>query len=334
MVRIGINGFGRIGRYVTRMALDRNDIDVVAVNDLADIHTLAHLFKYDSIHRGLKHTFTVEGNSFVFENGKKIEFYSAASPEQIAWTYNQVDYVIESTGRFLTTEDASRHLTGGARKVIISAPANSPEIPTIVMGINDSLLTGEEKIISNASCTTNNAAPMLQVMKELCTIEGCYISTVHSYTSDQRLHDAPHKDLRRARAAGQSIVPTSTGAAKAITKIFPELHGITGGGSVRVPVADGSLTEITLVAPEKITIEQINAAMKQAAETSLKGILTYTEDPIVSVDIIGNPSSCLFDAGLTSVVGSMIKIVGWYDNEAGYSNRLLDLAVRLGQLER
>jgi glyceraldehyde 3-phosphate dehydrogenase len=175
---------------------------------------------------------------------------------------------------------------------------------------------------------------MLQVMKELCTIEGCYISTVHSYTSDQRLHDAPHKDLRRARAAAQSIVPTSTGAAKAITKIFPELHGITGGGSVRVPVADGSLTEITLVAPEKITIEQINAAMKQAAETSLKGILTYTEDPIVSVDIIGNPSSCLFDAGLTSVVGSMIKIVGWYDNEAGYSNRLLDLAVRLNQLEK
>ncbi len=334
MVRIGINGFGRIGRYVTRMALDRNDIDVVAVNDLANIHTLAHLFKYDSIHRGLKHTFTVEGNSFVFENGKKIEFYSAASPEQIAWTYNQVDYVIESTGRFLTSEDASRHLTGGARKVIISAPANSPEIPTIVMGINDSLLTGDEKIISNASCTTNNAAPMLQVMKELCTIEGCYISTVHSYTSDQRLHDAPHKDLRRARAAGQSIVPTSTGAAKAITKIFPELHGITGGGSVRVPVADGSLTEITLVAPEKITIEQINAAMKQAAETSLRGILTYTEDPIVSVDIIGNPSSCLFDAGLTSVVGSMIKIVGWYDNEAGYSNRLLDLAVRLNQLEK
>jgi glyceraldehyde 3-phosphate dehydrogenase len=316
------------------MALDRNDIDVVAVNDLADIHTLAHLFKYDSIHRGLKHTFSVEGNAFVFENGKKIEFYSAASPEQIAWTYNQVDFVIESTGKFLTTEEASKHVEAGVRKVIISAPSTSPEIPTIVMGINDSLLTGEEKIISNASCTTNNAAPMLQVMKELCTIEGCYISTVHSYTSDQRLHDAPHKDLRRARAAGQSIVPTSTGAAKAITKIFPELHGITGGGSVRVPVADGSLTEITLVAPEKITIEQINAAMKQAAETSLRGILTYTEDPIVSVDIIGNPSSCLFDAGLTSVVGSMIKIVGWYDNEAGYSNRLLDLAVRLGQLER
>jgi glyceraldehyde 3-phosphate dehydrogenase len=316
------------------MALERNDIDVVAVNDLADIHTLAHLFKYDSIHRGLKHTFTVEGNSFVFENGKKIEFYSAASPEQIAWTYNQVDYVIESTGRFLTTEDASRHLTGGARKVIISAPANSAEIPTVVMGVNDNLLIGDEKIISNASCTTNNAAPMLQVMKELCTIEGCYISTVHSYTSDQRLHDAPHKDLRRARAAAQSIVPTSTGAAKAITKIFPELHGITGGGSVRVPVADGSLTEITLVSPEKITIEQINAAMKLAAETSLKGILAYTEDPIVSVDIIGHPASCLFDAGLTSVVGSMIKIVGWYDNEAGYSNRLLDLAVRLGQLEK
>ena len=334
MVRIGINGFGRIGRYVTRMALERTDIEVVAVNDLADIHTLAYLFKYDSIHRGLKHTFTVEGNSFVFENGKKIEFYSAASPEQIAWTYNQVDYVIESTGRFLTSEDASRHLTGGARKVIISAPANSVEIPTVVMGVNDNLLTGEEKIISNASCTTNNAAPMVQVMKSLCNIEGCYISTVHSYTSDQRLHDAPHKDLRRARAAAQSIVPTSTGAAKAITKIFPELHGITGGGSVRVPVADGSLTEITLVAPEKITIDQINAAMKHASETYLKGILAYTEDPIVSVDIIGHPASCLFDAGLTSVVGNMVKIVGWYDNEAGYSNRLLDLAVRLGQLEK
>jgi glyceraldehyde 3-phosphate dehydrogenase len=175
---------------------------------------------------------------------------------------------------------------------------------------------------------------MVQVMKSLCNIEGCYISTVHSYTSDQRLHDAPHKDLRRARAAAQSIVPTSTGAAKAITKIFPELHGITGGGSVRVPVADGSLTEITLVAPEKITIDQINAAMKHASETYLKGILAYTEDPIVSVDIIGHPASCLFDAGLTSVVGNMVKIVGWYDNEAGYSNRLLDLAVRLGQLEK
>jgi glyceraldehyde 3-phosphate dehydrogenase len=326
MIRIGINGFGRIGRYVTRMALESKDLEVVAVNDLADIHTLAHLLKYDSIHRGLKHNFIIQDNCLVFENGKRIEFFSQKEPALIPWAYAKVDYVIESTGQFLTKELATNHLSEGVKKVILSAPTQSPDVPTVVLGVNERTLSGGEKIISNASCTTNNAAPMIKVMKDLCSIEGCFISTIHSYTTDQRLHDTPHKDLRRARAAGQSIVPTSTGAAKAIVHIFPDLKDKLGGGSVRVPVADGSLTEITIVTNDSITVEQINKAMKIASETSLKGILSYTEDPIVSVDILGNPTSCLFDSQLTSKVGNMVKIVGWYDNEAGYSNRLLDLA--------
>jgi glyceraldehyde 3-phosphate dehydrogenase len=325
MLRIGVNGFGRIGRYVTRMALEAHDLEVVAVNDLADIHTLAHLLKYDSIHRGLKHNFVVKANSIHFENGKKIEFFSNHDPRQIPWSYTHVDYVIESTGQFLTKDLATKHLSGGVKKVILSAPTQSSDVPTVVLGVNEQILTGEERIISNASCTTNNAAPMIKVMKDLCSIEGCFISTIHSYTTDQRLHDTPHKDLRRARAAGQSIVPTSTGAAKAIVHIFPDLKDKLGGGSVRVPVADGSLTEITIVTNDSVTVDQINHAMIIASETSLKGILSYTEDPIVSVDILGNPTSCLFDAQLTSKVGNMVKIVGWYDNEAGYSNRLLDL---------
>lgn len=326
MIRIGINGFGRIGRYVTRLALETSDIEIVAVNDLSDIHTLAHLLKYDSVHRKLNHKFSVEGNFLIFENGKKIEFFSNTQPENIPWEYTKVDVVIESTGHFLSKELASKHLSAGASKVIISAPTTSQEIPTVVLGVNENILSRNETVISNASCTTNNAAPMIKVMKELCNVEGCFISTIHSYTTDQRLHDSPHKDLRRARAAAQSIVPTSTGAAKAIVHIFPDLKDKLGGGSVRVPVADGSLTEITLVTNSSLTVEQINRAMKNASETHLKGILSYTEDPIVSVDIIGNSASCLFDAQLTSIVGNMIKIVGWYDNEAGYSNRLIDLA--------
>jgi glyceraldehyde 3-phosphate dehydrogenase len=225
----------------------------------------------------------------------------------------------------LTREQASQHLKGGARRVIISAPASSDDIPTVVLGVNDEILSSTDVICSNASCTTNNAAPMVMVLRQLCEIESAYITTIHSYTSDQRLHDAPHKDLRRARAAAESIVPTSTGAAKAITRIFPELEGKIGGCGVRVPVPDGSFTDLTLVVKNPPTVEEINAAMKKASETYLKGILAYTEDPIVSVDVIGNPNSCLFDAELTSVINNMVKVVGWYDNEAGYSNRLLDL---------
>jgi glyceraldehyde 3-phosphate dehydrogenase len=326
---IGVNGFGRIGRYFTRLTLDNPEVDVAVINDLADIKTLAHLFKYDSIHGRLKHTFEIEGNTLVFSNGKKIVFSQEKDPSQINWGLHKVEIVIESTGLFLTTEAASKHLLGGAKKVVISAPAKDEDIKTVVLGVNDHLIESSDVIISNASCTTNNAAPMVMVLREMCEIESAYITTIHSYTSDQRLHDAPHKDLRRARAAAQSIVPTSTGAAKAITKIFPELEGKIGGCGVRVPVPDGSFTDLTLVVKNPPSVEEINAAMKKASETYLKGILNYTEDPIVSVDIIGQPESCLFDADLTSVINNMVKVVGWYDNEAGYSNRLVELAIKL-----
>ena len=326
---IGVNGFGRIGRYFTRLSLDSTDVNVAVVNDLSDIKTLAHLLKYDSIHRGLKHDFVVEGNKIKFTNGKEIYFTQEKNPENIPWKKYGAEIIIESTGLFLTSDTASKHFLGGAKKVVISAPAKSEEIKTIVIGVNDSILEESDVLLSNASCTTNNAAPMVMVVRELCEIESAYITTVHSYTSDQRLHDAPHKDLRRARAAAESIVPTSTGAAKAITKIFPELEGKIGGCGIRVPVPDGSFTDLTMVVKNPPTFEQINAAMKAASETYLKGILAYTEDPIVSVDVIGNPNSCLFDAELTSVINNMVKIVGWYDNEAGYSNRLMDLVKRL-----
>lgn len=330
MRNIGINGFGRIGRYLTRLSLDREDINVVQVNDLADINTLAHLLKYDSVHRGLGHSFTIEGQDLVFENGKRISFTQHKEPNLIPWSEKDVEIVVESTGIFRTKELASEHLKGGAKKVIISAPAKGDEVKTVVIGVNGHLIEGDEEVISNASCTTNSAAPMIQVIKELCEIESAYITTVHSYTTDQRLHDAPHADLRRARAAAQSIVPTTTGAAKALTKIFPELEGYMGGCGIRVPVPDGSLTDLTInVKSNPPSVEQINAAFKKAAEGELKGILSYIEDPIVSTDILGNTNSCVFDSLLTSVVGNMIKIVGWYDNEAGYSNRLMDLILKI-----
>ena len=322
---VGVNGFGRIGRYFVKMALLQDDIQVAIVNDLADIKTLAHLFKYDSIHGINALSFKIEGNSLQFENGKSILFTQQRNPEEIPWGQHGVEIVIESTGIFRTREKAEKHLVGGAKKVIISAPPASNDIKTVVMGVNNSIMDGTETVISNASCTTNNIAPLFYVMKSICEIENAFITTVHSYTSDQRLHDAPHEDLRRARAAAMSIVPTSTGAAKAITKIFPEYDGKIGGGAVRVPVPNGSLSDITMVVKDEISIEQINQAMKAAAEGELKGILEYTEDPIVSVDILGNPTSCLYDAELTTIVGKMVKIVGWYDNEAGYSNRLVDL---------
>jgi glyceraldehyde 3-phosphate dehydrogenase len=328
MKKIGVNGFGRIGRYFTRLSLDSSQIDVAVVNDISDINTLAHLLKYDSVHRQLKYDFTVEGDRVIFSNGKQIQFVRCDEPKYIPWGDLGVETVIESTGLFLTSDKASGHLVGGAKRVIISAPAQSDEIPTVVLGVNETALSGLENIISNASCTTNNAAPMLQVMRELCEIESAFITTVHSYTTDQRLHDAPHKDLRRARAAAESIVPTTTGAAKAITKIFPDLEGKIGGCGVRVPVPNGSFTDVTIVAQNPPSVDEINAAMKSASATYLKGIMSYCEDPIVSVDIIGNPHSCVFDAELTSVVNNMIKIVGWYDNEAGYSNRLLELVSR------
>lgn len=329
MKKIGVNGFGRIGRYFTRLSLDNPNIDVVLINDLADINTLAHLFKYDSVHGRLKHDFTVEGNRMLFSNGKKIEFTAERDPASIAWAYHGVDIVLESTGIFRTEALASKHLSGGAKKVVLSAPAKDEGIRTVVIGVNDNLIEATDVVISNASCTTNSAAPMVKVMMDLCKIESAFITTVHSYTSDQRLHDAPHEDLRRARAAAVSIVPTSTGAAKAIARIFPELEGQIGGCGVRVPVPDGSMTDLTLVVENPPSEAEINAAMKRASENELKGILSYTDEPIVSIDIVGDSHSCIFDAQLTSVIGNMVKIVGWYDNEAGYSNRLIDLMGKL-----
>lgn len=329
MKKIGINGFGRIGRYFLRVAIQSEDVEVAVVNDLAPIETLAHLLKYDSVHRRFPLNFEVDGDALQFENGKRIQFTSYRNPAEIPWANLGVDYVLESTGIFRTEEMASQHLKGGAKKVIISAPPQSPGVKTVVLGVNDSILSPDDLLVSNASCTTNSAAPMVKIMMDLCKIQSAFITTVHSYTSDQRLHDAPHKDLRRARAAAESIVPTTTGAAKAIAKIFPELEGHIGGCGVRVPVPDGSMTDLTLVVENPPTEKEINAAMKAAAEGPLKGILSYTEDPLVSVDIIGDPHSCIFDAQLTSVIGNMVKIVGWYDNEAGYSNRLVDLVSKL-----
>jgi glyceraldehyde 3-phosphate dehydrogenase len=322
---VGVNGFGRIGRCFTRIALMNPTIDVALINDLADAKTLAHLLKYDSIHGQLLLNFTIDGNTLSFENGKKIVFTQHRDPQNIPWSDYKVSHIIEATGLFLTKDAASKHLQKGVQKVILSAPASDPDIKTIVIGVNEHELDSSDLIISNASCTTNNAAPMIKILQELFPIEVGYISTVHSYTSDQRLHDSPHKDLRRARAAANSIIPTSTGAAKAITMIFPALKGKITGGSVRVPVCNGSMTELTIVTNQKTSVEEINAAMKTAAEGSLKGILGYTEDPIVSVDVIGCTDSCLFDAELTTVFNNLIRVVGWYDNETGYSNRLIDL---------
>ena len=306
-------------------------IDLVAINDLAPIETLVHLLKYDSIHGRMHDEFEVKGNQLIFNQTQKIEFLQHKNPAEIPWGDLGVDIVIESTGLFLTSEAAGVHLKSGAKRVILSAPSVGDDIFNVVIGVNDHLITDEHKIISNASCTTNSAAPLVAVLKEFCDIEEAYITTIHSYTSDQRLHDSPHKDLRRARAAAQSIVPTSTGAAKAITRIFPELEGKMGGCGMRVPVPDGSLTDLTVIVKENPpTVEQINTAFKNAADSNLKGIVRYTEDPIVSVDILGDSNSCIFDSELTSVIGNMIKVVGWYDNEAGFSNRLIDLVIKLG----
>ena len=329
MKNIGVNGFGRIGRYFTRLSLFRNDIRVTVVNDLADIKTLAHLLKYDSVHGKLGLDFSVEGDKIVFENGKEILFVKEKNPSAINWAKYNVETVIESTGLFLTKEEASKHLEGGAKKVIISAPSKGDDVKTVVLGVNDELLESDDVVVSNASCTTNSAAPMLKVLLGICKVENAYISTVHSYTSDQRLHDAPHSDLRRARAAAVSIIPTSTGAAKALTKIFPELEGKMGGSAFRVPVPDGSMTDLTLIVDNPPTVDEINHAMKVAAEGELKGVLKYSEEPLVSIDVVGDSNSCIFDSELTSVTGNMIKVIGWYDNEAGYSNRLVDLAIRL-----
>ena len=328
-IRVAINGFGRIGRTFCRVAESKPNIEIVGINDLADPKTLAHLFKYDSVHRIFPGEVKA-GKDSVSINGKEIKIFSEKDPAAIPWKGLGVDVVIESTGHFLDRESAGKHLKAGAKKVIISAPAKE-DIKSVVLGVNDHILSKDDLIISNASCTTNCAAPMIKVLDENWGIEDAYISTIHSYTGDQRLHDAPHKDLRRARAAALSIIPTSTGAAKAITKIFPHLEGKMGGCGMRVPVPNGSLTDISLILKKDTSVQEINAAFKKASESSLKGILQYTEEPLVSIDIVGNPYSCVLDAEFTSVVGRMVKVIGWYDNEMGYSNRLAELVERISK---
>lgn len=310
--------------------MENPNIEVVAINDLTDSMTLAHLLKYDSIHRMFNLPVTA-GEKSIIVNGTEIPVFAEKDPSILPWGKLGVDVVIESTGKFTSTEGAGLHIQAGAKKVIISAPSKD-NMKTVVLGVNDNLLLATDNVISNASCTTNNAAPMIKVLEENFGVVSAYVTTVHAYTGDQNLHDGPHKDLRRARAAACSIIPTTTGAAKAITEVFPHLKGHIGGAGIRVPVSDGSLTDITCVVKKPGTIEEINSIFKKASETNLKGILQYTEDPIVSIDIVGNPHSCIFDAQLTSVLGNMIKVVGWYDNEMGYSSRLADLVVKMHRL--
>jgi len=329
-IKVAINGFGRIGRITFRKMMERDNIEVVAINDLTDSKTLAHLLKYDSIHRIFSLPVSA-GNNSIIVDGNEIPVFSEKDPSTLPWGKLNVDVVIESTGKFNNMEGASLHIKAGAKKVIISAPSKD-NMKTFVLGVNDHLLTKNDNIISNASCTTNNAAPMIRVVDENFGLESAYITTVHAYTGDQNLHDGPHKDLRRARAAANSIIPTTTGAAKAITEVFPHLKGKIGGAGIRVPVPDGSITDITCVVKKTATVDEINNIFKKAADSYLKGILQYTEDPIVSIDIVGNPYSCIFDSQLTSVIGNMIKVVGWYDNEMGYSARLTDLVEKISKL--
>ena len=328
VIKVGINGFGRIGRRVFRLLLQHPDIEVVAINDIADTKTLSHLLKYDSIHGVLQKKVAYTTDSIEVDQ-RTYPFYSQTSISKIPW--QGVDIVIEATGKFKTKSAVQTHISSGAKKVILCAPPTDDQIKMIVAGVNDSMLTPEDRIISNASCTTNNAAPMLKLIHDAFEIQQAYITTVHSYTTDQSLHDQPHKDLRRARAAGQSIVPTTTGAAKALTKLFPDLNTVIGGCGIRVPVANGSLCDITLNVKRETSIQAVNSLFENAANGSLKGILQYTKDPIVSVDIVGNPHSCVLDSEMTSVIGKMIKIIGWYDNETGYSSRIIDLVYKMSR---
>ena len=324
-VKVAINGFGRIGRLALRLMLDREHIEIVAINDLTDAKSLAHLFKYDSVHGIYKGgNVSVVDNCLCIDN-QKIEIYSEMDPAQLPWLDKEVDLVIECTGKFVTREGSQKHIDAGAKKVLISAPGKGGDIKTIVLGVNDEIIEAGDLIVSNASCTTNCLAPMIKVLEEKVGIEKGYITTIHAYTADQRIQDAPHRDLRRARAGAVSIIPTTTGAAAAVGKVLPELKGKFDGMAMRVPIPDGSITDCTLVLKDEATAEEINQWMKKASETWLKGVLEYTEDPIVSIDIVGNLHSCIFDSQLTKSSGKMVKIVGWYDNEMGYAARLVDM---------
>lgn len=328
-IRVAINGFGRIGRVFCRQMINNPNMELVAINDLANAYSLCHLLKYDSVHRRFPGA-VVQNDNCLFINDQKVKMYQIAQPENLPWKELNIDVVVESTGNFVKKEQAEMHLKAGARKVVISAPAKgqSNGVQYIVLGVNDHLIDKKDTIISNSSCTTNNVAPLIKVLDDEWGIEKAFITTVHSYTKDQHLLDAPHKDLRRGRAAAYSIVPTTTGAAKAATKIFPHLENNLGGAGIRVPVPDGSLTDLTCTLRKPTSIEAINKKFKEVANGYLKGILEYTEDPIVSIDIIGNTHSAVFDAGLTAVLGEknkLVKVVAWYDNEMGYSTRLVEL---------
>ncbi|KFD38919.1 type I glyceraldehyde-3-phosphate dehydrogenase [Schleiferia thermophila] len=329
-IKVAINGFGRIGRLSFRNLFENPHIEVVAINDLTNAHTLAHLLKYDSIHGRYTHTVSSTDESITI-NGKTIKVYAEKDPEQLPWGQLGIDIVVEATGVFRNREKMSKHINAGAKKVILTAPAEG-DVKMFVLGVNDDQLTADETIISNASCTTNCLAPMAKVLHEKFGIESGYMTTVHAYTADQNLQDAPHKDLRRARAAALSIVPTSTGAAKAVGKVLPDLKGKLDGYALRVPTPTGSVTDLTAVLCREVSAEEINAAMKEAAENELKGILEYCTDPIVSADIIGSTYSCIFDSALTAANGRVVKVVGWYDNEAGYSARIADLVVKFAKI--
>lgn len=329
-IKVGINGFGRIGRLVTRAILaNYNDkIQVVSVNDLTDAKTLAHLFKYDSIQGKFDGEVRAESDQLVI-NGEKIKVTAERDPANLSWGDDGVTTVVESTGLFTNSDAASKHLTAGAKKVVISAPAKG-DVKTVVIGVNDSEISKDAKIYSNASCTTNCLAPIVKVLDDAFGVEKGFMTTIHAYTGDQPTVDSPHKDLRRARAAAINIIPTSTGAAKAVGLVLPHLDGKLDGGAMRVPVATGSLTDFTATLKKEVTRDEVNAAFKKAADGPLKGILQYTEEPIVSSDIIGDPHSTIFDSDVTKADGTMVKVVGWYDNEAGYSARTADLIIKIG----
>ena len=329
-INVGINGFGRIGRLVTRsiLAYHKDEINIVGINDLTDAETLAYLFKRDSVHGTYQGEVSATEESITID-GMEIGITSERDPANLKWDERGADIVVESTGLFRTREDAAKHIEAGAKKVIISAPAKSEGVKTIVLGVNEEEIDDDTQIYSNASCTTNCLAPMVKVLDDAFGLEKAFMTTVHAYTGNQQILDGPHKDLRRGRTAANNIVPTTTGAAKAVGLVLPEMDGKLDGSAVRVPVADGSLTDLTAVIDQDVTEEQIHKAFKEAAEGPMKGVLQYTEEEIVSTDILSNPHSCIYDHGFTKADGNLVKLMGWYDNEAGYSARTADLITRI-----
>jgi glyceraldehyde 3-phosphate dehydrogenase len=329
-LKVGINGFGRIGRLVFRRSMELGDIEFVGINDLTDAKTLAHLLKYDSVHGKYPGEVFADGDAIVVD-GKRIKISAEKDPANLKWGELGAEVVIESTGVFRTKELCMKHIEAGAKKVVLTVPAKSEIDATVVLGVNDHILTGNEQVVSNASCTTNCFAPMVKVLNDAFGVEDGLMVTVHSYTNDQRLLDLPHSDLRRARSAAVSIIPTTTGAAIAVGKVIPELDGKLNGYSLRVPIPDGAITDFTANLKREVTVEEINAAFKKASENELKGILDYLDEPLVSADVIGNPHSSIFDSLSTMVIGKMVKVVSWYDNEWGYSCRVVDLMKKISE---